>query len=478
MRKWMDLAAKGDPNTWSDVSNMWPTGRGTYEISDTNNSPSSNITATGETSLKSAWCFNALSGQRAYLFGASKVWELSSSGTAVTDRTGALTSFPTFACQYGNITIGARGTGASLVSSSGADFSALAGSPSASYVVVQSNAVVAFNTSVSSDGWAASDVGDYTNWSTGEAASGRILEGNGPITAAVSYGNDIIVFKSDAIFRMTYVGGTVKWQVQKVVQGVGCTAASFFGGMGAVATARGVVFQGPSLDPSSSTAGYMWYLFDGASYPVRINPLTTIRGGVPVYDPFNQMVCVYCGRYDGASAQTRIYVYSLVDDAWGYAEEYAGGAGTLLQYVPVRGDKGAQSFFGANAATSPLRFMYRGGTNIVVYRSIVLPTDASVSASLTSHRYGVYGQHTTFTRMTPILRRRTSVSAPVCSGVFTPYTELHGSAGSTSALTESTTRNRFDLLKSTPFASFQLAFTGIDAEVEDIKVDSIPAGTD
>lgn len=477
MRKWQDLAAKGDPNTWSDVSGMWPTGRGTYEVSDYNGSPGSNITATGETSVTSAWCFNTLSGQRAYLFGAAKVWELTSA-TAITDRTGALASFPTLACQYGNITIGARGTGASLVSSSGGDFSALAGSPSATYLVVQSNAVVAFNTSVSSDGWAASDVGDYTNWTTGEAASGRILEGNGAITAAVAYGNDIIVFKSDAIFRMTYVGGVVKWQIQKLVHGVGSTVTTGSGGMGAVATSRGVVFQGPSLNPSSSTAGYMWYLFDGSSAPVRINPLTTIRGGIPVYDPFNQMVCVYCYRFDGSSAQTRIYTYSLADDAWGYVGEYAGGSGTLLNYVPVRGDKGAQSFFGSSAATSPLRYMYRGGTNIVVPRTISLPTDASTSGSLVSHRYGVYGQTTTFKRMTPILRRRTSVSTPVCSGTYTPYTELHGSAGSTAALTESATRNRFDLLKSDAFATFTLSFSGLDAEVEDIKVDAVSAGTD
>lgn len=34
MRKWQDLAAPDDPNSWYSVTNMWPTLRGTYETAD------------------------------------------------------------------------------------------------------------------------------------------------------------------------------------------------------------------------------------------------------------------------------------------------------------------------------------------------------------------------------------------------------------------------------------------------------------
>src|SRR6185369_15423878 len=181
MRKWKTQAAPDDPNVWSAVSCMWPTRYGTYETSDFYDA-GTDKTATGETAGigagNAAWCFNTLSGQCCYIFGAAKIWQYASG--SLTDRTAALgATWGKSATQYGNITLAVHGSG--LIASSGGNFALVAGSPIAQIVVTQSNAVVAFNTSVSTDGWAASDVGDYTNWTTNEAASGRILDGNGPI---------------------------------------------------------------------------------------------------------------------------------------------------------------------------------------------------------------------------------------------------------------------------------------------------------
>lgn len=250
VRKWKTLAAPDDPEVWADVSGMWPTRLGTYEVADFYDSGTAK-TATGEAygagAGVTAWAFKTLSGTRSYVV-ADKIWEYS--GGSLTDRTNGLTVGDGMMCQYGNITIYARGTSNSLASSSGGNFSALAGSPSAKIVCVQSNAVVAFNTSVSADGWAASDVGDYTNWTTGESASGRILENSGPVTAAVPYGNDIIVFKKDSIFRMTYVGGVVKWTIQKIWHGVGVPEVSTHASC-AVSCGDVVFFLG-SYDASST----------------------------------------------------------------------------------------------------------------------------------------------------------------------------------------------------------------------------------
>jgi hypothetical protein len=94
------------------------------------------------------------------------------------------------------------GASTATVKSTGGNFSALAGAPQAEIVLPVANALLYLNTNTSTDGWAASDVGDYTNYATGEAASGRLIQTPGPITAGVSFGNYAIVFKGDAIYRL------------------------------------------------------------------------------------------------------------------------------------------------------------------------------------------------------------------------------------------------------------------------------------
>jgi hypothetical protein len=333
MRKWKTRAAPDDPNVWSDVSGMWPTTQGTYEVADIYGSPTT-LTATGETpgSGLSAWGFNVLSGQRFYIVG-TKIWELS--GGTLTDRTGGITVAGGHMCQYGNVSVLARGTSNSLAVSTGGNFSALAGSPSANIVVTQSNALVAFNTSVSSDGWAASDVGDYTNWTTGEASSGRILDHNGPITAAVPFGNDIIVFKADAIFRMTYVGGTVKWQVQKVSEGVGCYDTNITPTYSAAeACGDCIIFLGV-LGVSNQAKVYR---FDGSAVPQLINYDTDIPGNTPMpcYDPANRRVFF---MYYNAASLIPLY-YALDSDSWGRGADLFSTVGQVRPLF-MRGDHSA-----------------------------------------------------------------------------------------------------------------------------------------
>lgn len=482
MRKWQDLAAPDDPGSWLTVSGAWPTNRGTYETSDVYGD-SSTFTMTGESGGDSAFSFSTLSGYRSYFFGTDKLWEITDA--TVTDRTGALTPAGEnyHACQYGNITIAARGTAASLISSSGGNFAALAGSPSAKLVCVQSNAVLAFNTSVSADGWAASDVGDYTNWSTGEAASGRILEGKGPITAVVPYGSDVYVFKRDAIFRMTYVGGVVKWQVQKVSEGIGCPALpSFaFGGNPAVSTRHGIFFIGATTDPLSTTAGYKYYLFDGASQPRCVNELTTIRPGIPVYDTHEDMVTVYAYAYESSAANTSVYAYNMTADAWGYIGKISGSSGIGTAFMPLRGDRAdIGSSFGAYSALRPL--IRAGSRRAVSLATATVSSGNDSTAVFKSHKYGTPNRKTTFKRVTPILRKRTARtggSAASAALACSFFLERHDTATTTTANpTESTVRDRFDFLVSECYGQFQVTYNNTDVEIDDFLVVQQDAGTD
>ena len=495
MKKWKTLANPADASAWADVSNMWPTGRGSYEVADCYPASATSITATNEDVVMiSAWAFNTLSGARAYYFG-EYLWELTDFSTAV-DRTGALganaisnTNGGGHACQYGDVTIVTRGTTGSLIYSTGGNFAALAGSPSAKIVCVQSNCVVAFNTSANSDAWAASDVGDYTNWTTGEAASGRILENNGPITAAVPFGNDILVFKKDSIFRMTYVGGVIKWQIQKVWSGIGCAQGGGGGYCPAVATSRGVFFCGGT---NYSTSRYLYYIFDGTSPPYCVNTETEIEFGVgiPVYNQKMDMVNLYVGKFvTGTTYYCYPYYYSVADDAWGRAALIAVNNGLGW---PLRGEQEAcAQFAGGDYGVRPL---FNGSVFAGVgafYKRIPVPpgsrTDAgSTSAYIQTHKMSLTAPGEVFAAnqarfgpAAPVLRRRDPYSSgsPSLALTVDTYQELHDTtAAATASVTESTLRDRFDFVKSDTFCQLKMTATDTDIEIDDISVKIAPAG--
>ena len=75
-------------------------------------------------------------------------------------------------------------------------------------VVLQSSSKLVFD----GDYWMASDIGDYTNWTTGEAASGRLFQPEGPILWAFPFRDYVLVGKKHAAYRGRYVGGIYKWR--------------------------------------------------------------------------------------------------------------------------------------------------------------------------------------------------------------------------------------------------------------------------
>jgi hypothetical protein len=489
MRKWRNLTPQDDPQAWREVGGMWPTALGSYEVADFYDG-GTNKTATGAASVISAWAFKTLSGQRCYVVagssGGGKVFEYSAG--SFTDRSAAVGSIGSggHMCQYGDVSILTRGTAASLAYSTGGNFAALAGSPSAQIVCVQSNAVVAFNNSSFSDGWSASDVGDYTNWTTGEAASGRILENNGPITAAVPFGNDIIVFKSDSIFRMTYVGGTLKWQVQKIWQGVGCMNPSGQARCLASECAGKIVFTGQSrlgtVDPAPAI-----YVFDGASPPAQINldlqlqvsSAKPLGEPYPIYDARSRRV--YLITSAGTPASVCPYYYSQDSDAWGLGVDIFSSTGANSPCA-VRGDSAAVETIFGNAAASPCRplFVFASTNNVTLYMPVQPGGATASSGYVKTGKVGRVDAKTLFSRLTPLLRRRVNGSGtPLCSLTVEFYRELHDTtASSTLNVTESSLRKRFDFTGSDNFAMFKVTFADMDAEVDEVLVLMKSAGAE
>ena len=473
MRKWQNLAPPNDPNSWYDVDGVWPTPVGSYETVDFLSGTNLTATGVGVSVVYYAFCAQTLSGTREYILADDCLFEYS--GGTLTDRSGGIATwglYPMMA-QYGNITIMVNGVNAAdTLSSSGGNFAVLSGAPKAEIVLVAANAVLMFNTSTSSDGWAASDVGDYTNWTSGEAATGRLIQTPGPITAAVPFGNDVIVFKADAIYRLRYVGGTVKWASEPIYRGVGvgvhpvnvnlckysCRAGS-----------AGILFAGYHEILTGYVSSYYYY-FDGVSAPRRVNPLTKIPIGRIEYNPQQDTFAVV---NSAAATLGQTHFYCPTSDAWGYSSTPIPGAAAAT-YMPVSGDFSARG----EKSTMPVFYATHTSNQVTRYAHGTPVGDIASSCYLQTAMAGSTDAKTLFSRLTPILRRRRDLGADSAALVVTTFRELTDTSAqvTSSSITESSTRKRFDFNYSDNFARFKVTFTALDVEVDDYLIAQKPAG--
>jgi hypothetical protein len=470
MRRWQNLAPPNDPGSWYDVDGVWPTSTGSYEAVDFLTGTA--VTATGSSlgaGTLYAYCAKTLSSRREYVI-TEKIWQYAAG--ALTERTGGVSigAYPMMA-QYGDVTICVMGTAAPTVSSTGGNFAALAGAPQGEIVVVQSNAVVIFNTNTSADGWHASDVGDYTNWSTGESASGRIIQTPGPIRAAVPFGNDILVFKDDAIYRMRYVGGLVKWTVELAWKGVGVGVApvdDILGKYACCAGNSGVLFAAYYEVITGYISSYIYY-FDGVSAPRRVNPLTKVVAGRMGYNP--QQDTFFIAESDVSGV---VYFYNATIDAWGFASTPFTGINSTQK--PVLGDFSARS----EKSTMPVYYKATAADTITRYAHGATVGDNPGTCYLETAMLGKPDEKTHFSRVTPILRRRRDLGADSASLRLTLFREMHDTtAQTTRTISESTDRKRFDLAGGTctdNFARFKVTFADLDVEVDDFLITQKHAG--
>lgn len=502
MRKWQDLAAPDDPGSWYAVGNMWPTIRGTYETAD----------GSTATTASSGTTFNGVAYAFHHSRNAEYVW-LSSGGTgrvyswdgtnftnvtpAAFGGTGwAVNRGSQCMVRFGDVTLACTSTMTSPAKIHGGSFgtlSEISSAPTArNILVVQSLCVLAFSTEANT--YHTTDVGDYTNWSTGEATNNIFYQLPGNVSAALAYGPDVFVFKPTGILRMTYVGGVTKWQVQIAWKGVGIPK-DLTGTLlwptndWAVATRAGIVFYG---------GGGKIYLFDGASAPVCINPLTTIpvETLLPVftYDPQTDIVCVASSFGSNADGQSVVdssstlvsslnYYYCVGTGQWGTG--YGSAAELESGSTGVAGGSGVMRGEGISQLTgSPKPVYWYGYAGVSGYVKRCYPSSPPASATcfLQTAKAGRADRKTFFDRLTPLLRRRTDLGTDSASLELTLFREREDtSAQTTRTISESSTRKRFDLTggaSTDNFARFKVTWTALDVEVDDFQISSKDAGTD
>lgn len=376
-------------------------------------------------------------------------------------------------CQFGNYTIAcALGNPPQTRDATGSSaFANLSGSPPTGKIcVTQSNAVLLFSLSGAANSWAASDTGDHTNWSTGDAvASTPILHRPGPITAAVAFRDEVLAFKSSSVYRLRYVGSPYYWTVELIADGIGADR------MGSVCNCGSfVIFTG--------TQGA--YLYDGASFRNigegfnnnGSHVLADAGSGTSpaVYYQASNQVLFKSNNNEG------YYVYSINADAWGKFLPYASSDGSALTgFVPATSDAGALTY--------PLGL---GNGSLVIVnlsanpcvRSDTAESSNTVPATLSTTLFGRVDGVTNFGRLYLMLDKSsgwdfTQPSATQLS--VTPYTSESPSGSETTqtAVTSSTNTLRFDFQHNARFARFDLSLP-YACEVNDVAVMSKDAGTD
>jgi hypothetical protein len=378
---------------------------------------------------------------------------------------------------YGDVIIGTMGTGNPTVKSTGGNFSALAGAPNASIICTQSNAVLLFNTATAANAWATSDIGDYTNWATGEAASGTLYQTPGAITAAVPFGNDVIVFKENAIYRMRYVGGVVKWTVELLLNGIGCISL-----YGVCPGRNGILFyyQAEFVAQKTTNPTFHLYWFDGVSYPRQINSLTALNPANTVtfitYDPRSDLFAV--NTTNTSAPFNRTYFYCPTTDAWGKNTTPITDAQTT-RGIPVSGDFAARPT--AERSPQPVIYNKENANKLKRYSHGTPIGEIASSCYLETQKIGKAGRKTQFSRAKPVVRRRVDLGTDSSTATLTLFRNLEDTSATTtrSGIVESTDEKRFDLQNGANtdcFGRVKVTWNALDVAVEDILVEAKDVG--
>jgi len=163
--------------------------------------------------------------------------------------------------QFGNTTLAVAKT-ETLQASDSSDFADVSGAPKADIVETVGNFVFLFNTDEASFGdspnrWWCSAVQDYTDWTPSKATqcvTGILVSTPGRIFAGRRFGEQIIAYKRQGMYRGTYVGGDLIWDFQLISDVAGCMSQEAVVNIGTDANPVHM-FMGPDN----------FWIFDGAT---------------------------------------------------------------------------------------------------------------------------------------------------------------------------------------------------------------------
>jgi hypothetical protein len=367
--------------------------------------------------------------------------------------------------QFGDVSLAANAND-TIQASTGTAFADISGAPAASIIETVGQFVFAFNTidatyGASPDRWRCSALGDYTSWTPSiatQAASGRLVATQGPITAAKKFGDAIVVLKQYSCYLGTYQGPPVLWSFTQIP------------GQAGALSQESVVNIGTPEDPRLIFMGSDdFYEFNG-THPVPIGE-TWLKQ--QVYGEMLQSRYYTCyAQHDRVKSLVYFYypvadqvnpdhcvVYNYKSKRWGRDDRTIEAA---IEYVAPGITYGALGNSYATYADLPSQ------TYGYAFLSTALPvpgvidvnhtvktlTGAAVTSSITTGDLGDDEQFVTLTRVRPRF-----ITAPTSASLVNYYRNNTGDSLTTDATT-SLSNGKFDVLRDAQWHRFRMDFVG------------------
>ena len=217
--------------------------------------------------------------------------------------------------QYGDATLACTKTAVIQRSTAGA-FADIATAPMAMAIEAASGFVVAFNTNAGTDYWHCCAYLDETSWTVSlstQATSGRLVSTPGAITAAKSFGDQIVAYKDRSMYLGRYVGTPSVWQWDLIPGDVGCIgvdAVTDLGGAGHLFVGRADIslFDGTRAQSIADGSVRQWF-YDNLSqayiYKTQV-----------IHDKQNNLVWIFYPS-TASSVCDQALVYHLTTKKWG-----------------------------------------------------------------------------------------------------------------------------------------------------------------
>jgi hypothetical protein len=483
--KWWDRTRR-DASAYLAIAGMAPTHIGTYAGIGGFFVFGSGNTVTG--TVINADALQKTDGTgRLFACTATKIYEVTSS--AVTDRSAGGGSYTTAAMwnagQYGDVSIYTSFTN-NVQASSSAAFADLAGTPpKARYVCTQSLAVAlaAYNDGVNTyeDGIWISDIGDHTTWTpsaSNEAANLRLLQTPGPIVGLAPFKGDIIAFKNNSCYRISYVGLPTIWQARLISDNTGAA------GQATICVCGDAIVFG-------SNNG--WYVFDGQSVQKIAPGADNLVNSSPIADSFGSVeargASVTLPNSSYYDPYTGLAHFGSTSKTWVIQMTPGDGYGAFGVYKPhpqtgrclVRGTAAALVGAGLNAASpgynSTVCWFLVSSSNSAPYTSAGWTLTSAIMFLQTAYM-GDPQTKTYFNRAIPVLCNTDIGAAFSGTGTyqFSEKSDL-SDVNSSPTFTAFPSDPRFPVSKTTRFLSFAMKPTANAAvEVEDFIFESKSAG--
>lgn len=507
-RKWLPLAPPEMPDVWGDLFSMIPTRSGSYYCGDLFTG-SGTVVGSATATLR-AWCALLPSDTAVAYAGTTKRLYVYNYGAGTfTDRSKGGADYTTSTdwsfAQYGNFTFATNRLDAVQTrdSTGVSAFADATGSPpKASIVVTQAEQVLLFNLNDGAekpDAFATSAPGDYTDWSGVNATTAtRIRHRPGGITAAIAFGDYVLVFKRSSVYKLTYSGNaTFKWKVQLIAIGCGAWGKHDVVNCGSI-----VVFNGP---------GGSW-TYDGSAFRSISDHWGETYTHIGVahgsyFAPLSGNVFFWT-RTSSPDARNRAVAYNLVSERWGHWAGFStAGQLTLEGYAPITGEPAALSAVFAPTVNLPDKSVlirvddtYPVNTSGEIYADV--GQGSSEKPYIIGSIEGLPGRgNNYFSEVNPIYTRSnrlrsvgtwgpvgntslymdvftgSSVDAPTLQWAAMDATHVGTYPPTQSDIQSQTAQRRFNIRVTTPFMRFKIKHTiGGEFEIADYEVKAKSAG--